>query len=118
MQASKSEDAGSWDVLNRASAPLAVGLHARSTSSSIHPTRLISALKRSAYFWVDVARRHRALQATCPPLVTPMPLMAADAYQMDKKYFGHWSHSIDVWIDKARISGRRSPLRFRQRHPV
>jgi predicted nucleotidyltransferase/HEPN domain-containing protein len=67
-----------------------------------------SALKRGEYFWVDIARDGIALyELPCHSLATPMPLTASDAYRMAKEYFGHWSHSIDVWIEKARMSGEK-----------
>ena len=64
-----------------------------------------AALLRGEYFWVDIARDGIALyELPCHPLATPMPLTPADAYQMAQRYFDSWSHSVDVWIEKARIS--------------
>lgn len=66
------------------------------------------ALLRGEYFWVDIARDGIALyELPCHQLATPMPLTAADAYEMAKGYFDSWSHSAAVWIEKARISAEK-----------
>ena len=64
-----------------------------------------SALKRGEYFWTDIARDGIALyELPCHPLATPMPLGSADAYRMAKDYFEQWSHSVDIWIERAQIA--------------
>lgn len=53
-------------------------------------------LKRGEYFWVDIARDGIVLyEMPCHPLATPMPLTAADAYEMATGYFKEWLPSID-----------------------
>ena len=55
------------------------------------------ALKRGEYFWVDIARDGIILyELPCHPLATPMPLTAADAYQMANAYFEEWLDKIDT----------------------
>jgi predicted nucleotidyltransferase/HEPN domain-containing protein len=60
------------------------------------------ALKRGEYFWVDIARDGIVLyELPCHPLATPMPLTAADAYQMAISYFEEWLRKIDSSIKGA-----------------
>jgi uncharacterized protein len=59
-------------------------------------------LKRGEYFWVDIARDGIILyELPCHPLATPMPLTAADAYEMSNRYFGEWLPSIDRALSTA-----------------
>lgn len=59
-------------------------------------------LKRGEYFWVDIARDGIILyELACHPLATPMPLTAADAYQMANAYFEEWLRKIDSSIKGA-----------------
>lgn len=59
-------------------------------------------LKRGEYFWVDIARDGIILyELPCHPLATPMPLTAADAYQMANAYFEEWLRKIDSSIKGA-----------------
>jgi predicted nucleotidyltransferase/HEPN domain-containing protein len=54
------------------------------------------ALKRGEYFWTDIARDGVALyELPCHPLATPMPLTAADGYEMAKEYFEKWTAGVD-----------------------
>ncbi len=67
------------------------------------------ALKRGEYFWTDIARDGVALyELPCHPFATPMPLSASDAYRMAQEYFDQWSHSLDVWIERARIAASKA----------
>jgi predicted nucleotidyltransferase len=67
------------------------------------------ALTRGEYFWVDIARDGIALyELPCHALATPKPLSSADAYRMAKDYFDQWSHSVDVWIERAQIALEKS----------
>jgi predicted nucleotidyltransferase/HEPN domain-containing protein len=62
------------------------------------------ALKRGEYFWVDIARDGIILyELPCHPLATPMPLTAADAYQMANAYFEEWLRKIDSSIKGAQF---------------
>jgi len=62
-------------------------------------------LTRGEYFWVDIARDGIVLyELPGSELAAPMPLTAADAYEMAKGYFDQWLHSVDVWIERARIA--------------
>lgn len=62
-------------------------------------------LKRGEYFWVDIARDGIILyELPCHPLATPMPLTAADAYQMASAYFEEWLRKIDSGIKLARFA--------------
>jgi len=62
-------------------------------------------LTRGEYFWVDIARDGIVLyELPGVALATPKPLTAADAYKMAKGYFDQWLHSVDVWIERARIA--------------
>ncbi len=69
-------------------------------------------LARGEYFWVDISRDGIALyELHGHPLATPKPLTPADAHRMAKEYFDQWSHSVDVWIERAEdgdTEGRRS----------
>src|SRR3546814_10573592 len=57
---------------------------------------LNQSLKRSEYFWVDIARDGIVLyELPCHPLATPMPLTPADAYAMAKAYFEDWRPKVD-----------------------
>lgn len=68
-----------------------------------------AALLRGEYFWIDIARDGIALyELPCHPLATPMPLTPPDAYQMAQEYYDNWSHSVDVWIEKACISAEKA----------
>ncbi len=59
-------------------------------------------LKRGEYFWVDIARDGIILyELPCHPLATPMPLTAADAYQMAEAYFEEWLRKVDSAIKGA-----------------
>ena len=59
-------------------------------------------LKRGEYFWVDIARDGIVLyEMPCHPLATPMPLTAADAYQMATGYFEEWLKKVDSAIKIA-----------------
>ena len=56
-------------------------------------------LKRGEYFWVDIARDGIILyELPCHPLVTPMPITPADAWQMADAYFAEWLRKIDSAI--------------------
>ncbi|MEP9358091.1 nucleotidyltransferase domain-containing protein [Sphingomonas sp. KR3-1] len=67
------------------------------------------ALRRGEYFWTDIARDGVAIyELPCHPLATPMPLSASDAYRMAQEYFDQWLHSLDVWIERARISATKA----------
>jgi predicted nucleotidyltransferase len=66
-------------------------------------------LSRGEYFWVDIARDGIALyELPCHPLATPKPLTPADAHRMAKEYFDQWSHSVDVWIERAKIAAKKA----------
>lgn len=53
-------------------------------------------LKRGEYFWVDIARDGIALyELAGSALAMPMPLNAADAYEMASAYFNDWISKID-----------------------
>ncbi|WP_066684707.1 HEPN domain-containing protein [Sphingomonas sp. CCH18-H6] len=66
-------------------------------------------ISRGEYFWTDIARDGVALyELPCHPLATPKPLTASDAHRMAKEYFDQWSHSLDVWIERARISASKA----------
>jgi uncharacterized protein len=54
------------------------------------------ALTRGEYFWTDIARDGIALyELPCHALATPMPLTAADAYEMARDYFEKWTNGVD-----------------------
>ena len=60
------------------------------------------ALKRGEYFWTDIARDGIMLyELPCHPLATPMPLTAADAYEMARRYFDEWLPKLDRAIETA-----------------
>ena len=59
-------------------------------------------LKRGEYFWVDIARDGIILyELPCHPLTTPMPLTAADAYEMANGYFQEWLTKVNDAIEIA-----------------
>ncbi|PKP92501.1 MAG: DNA-binding protein [Alphaproteobacteria bacterium HGW-Alphaproteobacteria-16] len=59
-------------------------------------------LKRGEYFWVDIARDGIILyELPCHPLAMPMPLTAADAYQMANSYFEEWLAKVNDAIEIA-----------------
>ena len=67
------------------------------------------ALVRGEYFWVDIARDGIALyELPCHALATPMPLTPADAFRMAQEYSDLWSRSVDVWLERARISASKA----------
>lgn len=83
------------------------------------------ALQRGEYFWVDIAREGIALyELPCHPLTTPMPLTAADAYDMAKVYFDRWfesasryletgvSHTAKAWNSEAAFELHQATERF------
>jgi predicted nucleotidyltransferase len=67
------------------------------------------ALSRGEYFWVDIARDGSVIyELPCHPLATPKPLTPADAHRMAQGYFDQWSHSVDVWIERAKIATKKA----------
>lgn len=59
-------------------------------------------LKRGEYFWVDIARDGVVLyDLPGSELATPMPLTAADAYEMASRYFADWLGKVDDAIEIA-----------------
>ncbi|MCW3837264.1 HEPN domain-containing protein [Sphingomonas canadensis] len=57
-------------------------------------------LKRGEYFWVDIARDGIILyELPCHPLAMPMPLTAADAYEMANGYFQEWLTKVNDAIE-------------------
>jgi len=59
-------------------------------------------LKRGEYFWVDIARDGVVLyELPGSELATPMPLTAADAFEMAKSYFANWLAKVDDAIEIA-----------------
>jgi predicted nucleotidyltransferase/HEPN domain-containing protein len=59
-------------------------------------------LKRGEYFWVDIARDGVVLyDFPGSELATPMPLTAADAYEMASSYFADWLGKVDTAIEGA-----------------
>ena len=59
-------------------------------------------LKRGEYFWVDIARDGVVLyDLPGSELATPMPLTAADAYEMASGYFADWLAKVDDAIEIA-----------------
>lgn len=66
-------------------------------------------LKRGEYFWVDIARDGIVLyDLPGSELAAPMPLTAADAYEMAKSYFDQWYCAIDDLLAGAEL--------YRERH--
>jgi len=60
-------------------------------------------LKRGEYFWVDIARDGVVLyELPGSELATPMPLTAADAYEMASEYLAEWLPSIDRALATAK----------------
>ena len=59
-------------------------------------------LKRGEYFWVDIARDGVVLyDLPGSELAAPMPLTAADAYEMASRYFADWLGKVDDAIEIA-----------------
>ena len=59
-------------------------------------------LNRGEYFWVDIARDGVVLyDLPGSELATPMPLTAADAYEMASGYFADWLAKVDSAIKLA-----------------
>lgn len=66
-------------------------------------------LKRGEYFWVDIARDGVVLyDLPGSELATPMPLTAADAYEMASGYFDQWYHAIDDLLAGAELYRERN----------
>jgi len=60
-------------------------------------------LKRGEYFWVDIARDGVVLyDLPGSELAAPMPLTAADAYEMAREYLAEWLPSIDRALATAK----------------
>ena len=60
-------------------------------------------LTRGEYFWVDIARDGVVLyELPGSELATPMPLRAADAYEMANEYFAEWLPSTDRALATAK----------------
>ena len=60
-------------------------------------------LKRGEYFWVDIARDGVVLyDLPGSELAAPMPLTAADAYEMASEYLAEWLPSIDRALATAK----------------
>lgn len=59
-------------------------------------------LSRGEYFWVDIARDGVVLyDLPGSELAAPMPLTAADAYEMASEYFDQKLGDIDIWLETA-----------------
>jgi HEPN domain-containing protein len=59
-------------------------------------------LSRGEYFWVDIARDGVVLyDLPGSELSAPMPLTAADAYEMASEYFDQKLGDIDIWLETA-----------------
>jgi predicted nucleotidyltransferase/HEPN domain-containing protein len=70
------------------------------------------ALKRGEYFWTDIARDGVALyELPCHPLAMPMPLTAADAYEMASRYFEDWFPSAQEFFDDFQSNLDRGRLK-------
>jgi predicted nucleotidyltransferase/HEPN domain-containing protein len=66
-------------------------------------------LSRGEYFWVDIARDGVVLyDLPGSELATPMPLTAADAYEMASGYFDQWFHAIDDLLAGAELYRERN----------
>lgn len=62
-------------------------------------------LTRGEYFWVDIARDGIALyELPGSELVNPMPLTAADAYEMASEYLAKQLPAVDRWLRLAAVS--------------
>lgn len=62
-------------------------------------------LKRGEYFWVDIARDGIVLyDLPGNELATPMPLTAADAYEMASEYLAKQLPAVDRWLKLAAVS--------------
>lgn len=62
-------------------------------------------LKRGEYFWVDIARDGVVLfDLPGSELAAPMPLTAADAYQMASEYLAKQLPAVDRWLKLAAVS--------------
>ena len=69
-------------------------------------------LKRGEYFWVDIARDGIVLyELPGTTLATPMPLTAADAYEMSATYFQDWLSKIDSALKLAGFALSESELK-------
>ncbi|WP_448663832.1 nucleotidyltransferase domain-containing protein [Sphingomonas sp. CJ20] len=83
---------------------------ARPVNIIVHSLNEVNtALKRGEYFWTDIARDGVAIyELPCHSLATPMPLTSVDAYRVAKDYYEQWSHSVDVWIERAKTSAEKA----------
>jgi predicted nucleotidyltransferase len=81
-------------------------LIARPVNLIVHSLDQVNqSLARGEYFWVDIARDGIALyELPGHALATPKPLTPADAHRMAREYFDQWSHSVDVWIERAKTA--------------
>lgn len=71
------------------------------------------ALLRGEYFWVDIARDGIVLyELPCHSLATPMPLTAADAYQMAQGYFDEYFESATDFLQSANDAVARSKTKL------
>jgi len=62
-------------------------------------------LKRGEYFWVDIARDGIILyDLPGSELATPMPLTAADAFEMASEYLSKQLPAVDRWLKLAAVS--------------
>ena len=62
-------------------------------------------LKRGEYFWVDIARDGVVLyDLPGSELAAPMPLTAADAYEMASEYLAKQLPAVDRWLKLAAVS--------------
>ena len=62
-------------------------------------------LTRGEYFWVDIARDGVVLyELPGSELATPMPLTAADAYEMASEYLAKQLPAVDRWLKLAAVS--------------
>ncbi|MBW8297364.1 nucleotidyltransferase domain-containing protein [Sphingopyxis sp.] len=62
-------------------------------------------LSRGEYFWVDIARDGVVLyDLPGSELATPMPLTAADAYEMASEYLAKQLPAVDRWLKLAAVS--------------
>ena len=69
-------------------------------------------LKRGEYFWVDIARDGIVLyELPGNTLTTPMPLTAADAYEMASAYFKDWLGKIDSAMSGAEFYVNKGELK-------
>ncbi|WP_303763902.1 HEPN domain-containing protein [Sphingobium yanoikuyae] len=62
-------------------------------------------LKRGEYFWVDIAREGIVLYDLLgSELATPVPLTAADAYEVASEYLAKQLPAVDRWLKLASVS--------------